>query len=310
MVEKLILNGEVIFDQEKVAQVFPVLGGTIVESTPQLGDYVRKGDVLAVIRSGDAADLDKQLISSEQAVALAERVLKSTEETYSAGISSEKDVMQARQEMKTARAEWNKQKATSELYHLKGNSTYRIVSPNTGFIIEKKISPGMQIRGDQQDRLFLIGGLDDVWVMADVYESDINKVRTGDPVEVTTLTYKDKVYEGTIDRIAPSLDMVSKTMSVRIRLNNKDKELKPGMYTNVIVNCQSVRHKLPAVDPKSVIFENGKYYVVTLSSDRRMRIREVEVAKMYQDICYLLSGIDNNDVVVLKNALLVYNELK
>lgn len=76
----------------------------------------------------------------------------------------------------------------------------------------------MQIRSDQSEELFTVSGLENVWVMADVYESDISKVCAGDRVEITTLAYRNRSFGGTIDKVYQVLNDESKTMSVRIKL--------------------------------------------------------------------------------------------
>ena len=77
-----------------------------------------------------------------------------------------------------------------------------ITSPVSGFVVGKNISRDMLIRSDREEELFTISGLDNVWVMADVYEGDIRKVQEGAPVRITTLAYgKDREFAGTIDKV-------------------------------------------------------------------------------------------------------------
>ena len=66
VVDELTLNGRVTFNQDQVANVYPMFGGTVTELRAEIGDFVRKGEVLAVIRSGEVADYEKQLKEAEQ----------------------------------------------------------------------------------------------------------------------------------------------------------------------------------------------------------------------------------------------------
>lgn len=72
------------------------------------------------------------------------------------------------------------------IYNITDPSTYVVKAPVSGFIIDKNINRDMQIRSDQGEEMFTISGLDDVWVMADVYEGDISKVKEGATVRITT----------------------------------------------------------------------------------------------------------------------------
>ena len=73
VVDELTLNGRVTFNQDQVANVYPMFGGTVTELRAEIGDFVRKGEVLAVIRSGEVADYEKQLKEAEQQLLLARR---------------------------------------------------------------------------------------------------------------------------------------------------------------------------------------------------------------------------------------------
>ena len=167
----------------------------------------------------------------------------------------------------------------------------------------------MQLRPDQGDALFTISGLSDVWVMADVYESDISKVSEGADVRISTLAYPERTFTGTIDKVYHLLDSESKTMSVRIKLKNEDYLLKPGMFTNVKVTCKASEERMARIDPHSLVFENGKNYVVAVDGDGSLQVKEVEIYKRSDKECYLRSGVTGGDKILNKNVLLVYNAL-
>ena len=306
---ELTLNGRVTFNQEQVARVYPIFGGTVTEVHAETGDYVQKGEVLAVIRSGEVADYEKQQKDAAQQVLTARRAMDATQDMYVSGIASERDMLQAKQELAAAEAEDKRVKEVFSIYHLLGNSFYQVKSPVAGFIVNKNISKDMQIRSDQSEELFTVSGLENVWVMADVYESDISKVCAGDRVEITTLAYRNRSFGGTIDKVYQVLNDESKTMSVRIKLQNKDYLLKPGMFTNVSVKCKAEDTSIPRIDSHALVFEGGKNYVVTVEPDQRLKIKEVDVYKQLSKECYVRSGLSEGDRVLNNNVLLVYNAL-
>ena len=307
---ELTLNGRVTFNQEQVARVYPIFGGTVTEVHAETGDYVQKGEVLAVIRSGEVADYEKQQKDAAQQVLTARRAMDATQDMYVSGIASERDMLQAKQELAAAEAEDKRVKEVFSIYHLLGNSIYQVKSPVAGFIVNKNISKDMQIRSDQSEELFTVSGLENVWVMADVYEGDISKVKEGATVRITTLAYKDMEFTGTIDKVYHMLDRESKTMSVRVKLRNEKYMLKPGMFTNVYVQSAVKGESMPCVNAHAVIFEDGKEYVVYVSKEGYLQMREISVYKQTEKFCYLRSGLKDGDRIVDWNALLVYNELK
>lgn len=97
----------------------------------------------------------------------------------------------------------------------------------------------MAIRADNSNDLFTVSNLNDVWVLANVYESNISKVHLGDNVEVTTLSYPGRVFHGKIDKILNVLDPTNKVMKIRVVLPNPDYALKPEMFTSVNVQSKS-----------------------------------------------------------------------
>ena len=106
------------------------------------------------------------------------------------------------------------------------------------------------------------------------------------------------------------LDRESKTMSVRVKLRNEKYMLKPGMFMNVYVQSAVKGESMPCVNAHAVIFEDGKEYVVYVSKEGYLQMREISVYKQTEKFCYLRSGLKDGDRIVDRNALLVYNELK
>lgn len=308
---ELLLNGRITFNAGNVARVYPMFGGTVTEVRVEAGDYVKKNDVLAVMRSAEAAGYEKQQKEARRQLSVANRNLDATRDMFRSGMASERDVLQAEQEAGNAEAECKRLEEVFSINHLTGNSTYEITSPVSGFVVSKDLSADRQIRPDQDDEIFLISSLDDVWVMADVYEGDISKVREGSGVRITTLAYGgDRVFTGVIDKVYNVLDEESKTMKVRVELNNKDYRLKPGMFANVYVQSKVDGQTMARIDAHAVIFEDGRQYVVCIGQDGCLHTQEISVYKQTEEYCYLQSGLKEGDRIINDNALLVYNALK
>lgn len=306
---EILLNGKVEFDMEHVTPVFPMISGIVKEVYGESGDYVGKGDRLALIESEEIASIIKDRKTAEQKLKLAERNYKATEDMLRGGLASERDLLNSRQELTEANEELNRLDKLKKIYTIDENGLYVIKSPVSGFITERNINKNYMIRPDMDKELFTIAGLDEVWIIADVYESDINKIKERQNVRITTLAYPEMEFNGVIDKVYNVLDRESKTMSVRIKLPNKDYLLKPGMFANVYVCRDNESHLFPTVPLNSVIFENGKQYVV-VSRGGKLSKKEVKVYIRDNDYCYLENGLAAGDVIVGKNALLVYSSLE
>ena len=185
--------------------------------------------------------------------------------------------------------------------------TYVLTSPINGFIVEKKINAGSFIRADAGDNLFTISDLKDVWVMANVFEADIPKVKEGYPVKVTTLAYPDKVFAGRVDRVSEVLDPENKALKVRVKLENQDMMLKPEMFTRVIVtNIEST--KATAVPTAAIVEESGKTYVIIYNNNCDLKVQEVDVLKEAGDKTFINSGVTAGQRIIGRDALLLYDQ--
>lgn len=308
---ELQLSGEVGFDENKVVKVYPFSSGQVTEVKVSLGDKVSAGQVLAVIRSADIAGNYSDLKSSNADVAIAKRQMDNAKLLLDKGISSEKEYEEAKENYQKALAA--NQKITDALHINGGGNTtatgvFTIKAPISGYIVEKKANAGSYIRQDNSDNLFTISDLKDVWVWANVFESDITKIKEGYTAVVKTLAYPDKVFKGKIDKISEVLSPDNKVMRVRINLPNDGLLLKPEMFTNVIVE-NTEQSKAISIPSDAMVFDDGKNYVVIYKGKCDLHLAEVTVQKIENNLAYISSGLNAGDIIISKNQVLFYNAI-
>ncbi|CAL1518118.1 efflux RND transporter periplasmic adaptor subunit [Chitinophaga sp. MM2321] len=303
------LSGKVAPNGGKVLKVYPLVSGYVEDIKVQLGDYVQKGQVLAVIHSAEIADYEKQLAQARSDRGVAEKNLKVAQDLFDSRLSTEKDVVNANGELEKSNAEITRLNDLFKIYRKGKGATYLVTAPISGYIIEKNINNSMEIRTDNSTNIFTISELDDVWVMANVFETDIAKIKEGYEADVVTVSYPDEPFHGKIDKIYNFLDPATKTMQVRISIDNKNMLLKPEMFATVYVKYTDKEEKI-AVPSAAVIFDNSKNYVLVFKDKFNIAVREVEVAKTAGDITYLQSGLQPEEKVISTNQLLIYDALK
>jgi cobalt-zinc-cadmium efflux system membrane fusion protein len=311
MKDELTLSGEVSFDENKVVKVFPFTSGQVMEVKVSLGDKVTKGQTLAVIRSADVAGSYTDLSATKSDLAINKRQLEQAEYLYKNGISSERDYTEAKENYNKAVAANSKvrdQIAINGGGNTNASGSLVIKAPGSGYIVEKNISAGNFIRPDNSSSLFTISDMKDVWIWANVFETDIAKVKKGYDAKITTLAYPDKTFNGKIDEISSVLDPDNKVMKVRVALDNKDMLLKPEMFTNVLISNKEGSSSV-AIPSSAVIFDSSKNFVVVYNSKCDLQVRAVSVIKTVDDITYIASGLKPGDKVISKSQLLLYNAL-
>ena len=166
----------------------------------------------------------------------------------------------------------------------------------------------MVIRTDNNTSLFTISDLKNVWVIANVYESNISLVHNGDNVDITTLSYPDKIFKGKIDKIMNVLDPANKVMKVRVVLANDNYMLKPEMFANVTVNNKENKTAL-CVPSSALIFDHSQYYVLVYTSNSDVKIMPVQVINTVGNKTYLAGGVQEGNRIIASQALLIYDAL-
>jgi membrane fusion protein, heavy metal efflux system len=305
---ELMLTGKISFNEDKVARVFPLAGGFVRDLYVELGDHVKKGQVMAIIRSPEIAGFAKQGTEAESQVRVAEKNAQVANELYKSGNISEVELINSQKELENAKGELARIQAVLDMYSAGSGSVYPIKSPVSGVIVQKNIALNMELRTEDISPVFIVGDLDYVWVMANIYESDITKVQEGYDAEVTTISYPDKIFRGKIDKIFSLIDPESKVVKARVTLKNENFELKPEMFANVKVSYQEPVKKL-TIPIEALIFDKSRYFVMVYKADDDIETREVTVYKDTGKVIYIDSGLKEGEKVMTKFQLLVYDAL-
>lgn len=307
----LDLNGEVTYNETQVVPVMPLRTGVLSEVKVKVGDYVEKGQVLAIMRSTEVSEVQGDLREAKAEVAIEKKQLDVAKDLEAKGINSQKEVVEAEQEYNAALAHLNEaEQKLSILGSDETSSEITIKAPIGGYVIERNANIGQVVREDvpEVEPLFLVGQLNDVWVVAHVYETDIDKVKVGDEVDITTIAYPDKVYKGKIEYVASVLDPESKTLEVRVTIPNAHGELKPEMFARVTLNYQQ-QLQVPSIPNNSIVFDDNKNYAVIYNGRDSISLREVELYPVKTDRTLVKDGLQIGERIISKHQLLVYNAI-
>ncbi len=308
VINSITLTGKVDFNEDNVIKIYPPVSGTVGDIKVMLGDYVKAGQVLAIVRSPEMAGYSTDLITAQTNLEVAKKKLDATNDMLKSGLASATDQLAAQAAYNQAQATLEKAQRVLQLNGGSQNGTYTVKAPISGFIVEKQVNNNMVIRTDNSAGLFTISDLKNVWVMANVYESNIPLIQMGDSVNVTTLSYPGKIFRGKVDKIMNVLDPTNKVMKVRIVLSNPNYLLKPEMFANVTVVSTENKHML-CVPAKALIFDHSQYYVLVYKTASDISIRPVQVANTVGDKVYLSNGVSLGEKIIASQALLIYQAL-
>ena len=307
---EILLTGKITFDENHIAKISSMSGGIVESMNVELGDFVRKGQVLATIRSIETAEYSNQFTTASSNYEIAKKNAELTNEMYRNGLASEKDNLTSRQELLKAQGELQRIKEILSIYGDESAKRYTVRSPIDGIVVERNATKNMIFRlEDAQNAIFTIADLRYVWAVGNVTESDIPDVQPGYQANVTTVSYPDKVYDGSISRIMSVIDSASKVMKVRIELNNPDYLLKPEMFANITVFYSEGGKTMPIIPSEAIVFDKNRNYVLVFHGKGKIETREVEVYHPVGGKSYIQSGLKPGEIIVCRNALVVYNAL-
>ena len=303
--ESIKLNGKVVPNESRQAKVFALVSGKIKSVQVELGDYVKQGQVLAVLQSTEVAGITNDVSVAESNVALSQKNLETQKSLFEGNLATQQDYLSAQIEYKKAQSELNRAR---EVANITGGSSaaYTLKAPISGYVIEKNISNNSEVRQDNSQNLFTVADLSNVWILANVYEADISNIRLGDEVRVTTLANPEKDYLGKIDKVYNVLDPANRTMQVRISMANPNGELKPEMFATIKVSTRPAASQL-SIPSSAIVMDNSKQYVV-VKKPKGLQIQEIKVLKRMDNLAFI-SGLQVNDQVVTSSQVFIYDAL-
>jgi cobalt-zinc-cadmium efflux system membrane fusion protein len=307
LVNAITLTGKVGTNDDNVVPVYSLVSGNVQDIKINLGDFVSAGQTLAVVRSQEMAQYSSDLLNAQTNFSIAQKNLEKTVDMFHSGLASVPDSLAAVVQLQQAKAEVDR---VNRVLKINGGNTqgdFVVKAPINGFIVQKGATNNMTIRGDNSSSLFTISDLKNVWIQANVYESNISLIHQGENVDITTLAYPGKVFKGRIDKVMNVLDPTSKVMKVRVVLPNPDYLLKPEMYASITVSDKENKQCL-SIPSSAVIFDHSQNYVLIFHSKSDVKITPVTVISTLGDKTFI-SGVSEGDKVVSSQAILIYNAL-
>lgn len=254
--------GEVKFNEDRTAHVVPRLPGVAESVQADLGQKVRKGQVLAIISSPELADLRSTLFAAQKRLALAQLTYEREKKLWQDKISAEQDFLQARQAFHEAQIQAQSASAKLDALGTDGGSQgalnrYVLRAPFDGVVVEKHIALGESVKEDAN--VFLLSDLSTVWVEINVAAHDIEAVRSGEPVTIRSASTSSTA-SGKISYVGSLLGEQTRTAKARIAIANPSMAWRPGLFVNVAM-AQGVKQAGVAVQADAVHTVDGKTVV-------------------------------------------------
>jgi len=304
------LNGRVTFNENVTARVTSPISGRVVSFGVQVGDSVKAGDMLAILDSPDLAAAVADLRKARADEARKKPALERARSLYDAGVFARKDLETAEADERQARAET--ERAERRLRNLAPNDgddgQYAVRTPIPGVVADRQINPGMEVRPDLPNPLFIVTNPARLWVVIDLPERELSKVAPGQPVSVQVDAWPDDRFPARIEKIGEVVDPATRRVQVRCSLVNPERKLKPEMYARVTLLADENRTAVRL--PNTALVTEGLYsYVFVEQRPGVFKRRRVQLAVQDRDYSYVESGVEPAERVVVAGAVLLNSEL-
>jgi cobalt-zinc-cadmium efflux system membrane fusion protein len=305
------LNGRVTFNENFTARVSSPIAGRVVELKAQAGDAVKAGDALAFL---DSPDLAAAVADSRKAEADESRkklALERAKPRYEGQVLPRKDLESAEADFAQARAET--QRAMLRLRNLApggaSGEKFALRTPVSGVVADRQINPGMEVRPDLPNPLFIITNPARLWVLIDLPERDLPKVAPGQAVSVEVDAWPDERFPARIEKVGEMVDPATRRVQVRCAVANPQHKLKPEMYARVTLLADETRKAVRV--PNTALVTEGLYsYVFVERSPGVFERRRVALAVQDRDYSYVEAGVRDGERVVVIGSVLLNSELE
>lgn len=291
-------TGTVAIDERRVSYVQTRISGHIekvfADATYQ---YVKKDQPLFTIHSPELVTAEREYLLAKQN---AQNLSQSTVPGVASGVASLLESSRERLEQwEIPQQEIARLESTGQV-----GETLQIRSPASGYITERNALPNLMVQPDT--RLYTLADLSTVWVLAQIFQNDLGRIKVGSAASLTVDSYPGRVFRGKVDFIYPDVDMTTRTARARLVFSNSQLTLSPGMFVNVSLDV-SLGKQLAI--PVSGVLQSGSRQIVFVDrGSGYLEPREVQLGPQANDDYVVLKGLQVGERVVTSANFLIDSE--
>ena len=309
----LELPGTIRLNADKVVHVVPRLTGVVTEVRKNLGDKVRKGEVIAAMDSRELADAKREYIESVRRLDFARIAFNREKALWKKKISSEEDYLVKRYALEEAQIT---HQATAQKLRALGLSKsdlaalthdpernfarYELKAAFDGVVIEKHVSVGGAVKED--DTIFVLADLSTVWVDVTVYTKDLNVVRVGQKVTVKSDVLGTNV-EGRLTYLGPLIGEQTRTAKGRVVISNPQGAWRPGLFVTVYLIQKEFT--IPLAVKASALQKFRGWDVVFIQVGNLFEARPLQLGRRASNWVEVLSGLSAGEKYVSQNSFIL-----
>jgi len=317
--ETLVLPGTITANQDRLAHVTPRIRGRVEKIGALLGQEVKRGDQLAALDSVDLGNARAAFMKARASRDATKTNFQREDRLLKREATTEPEYLTAKAAYETAEAEFRAARETLLLYGLQAKEIdalswdheqpigyFPIVAPFDGTIIDKHITIGEVV--DTGNNLFTIADLSTVWLLLDLPQKDLGKIKVGQMVEGRVQGSGDRL-EGRVTYVPDTVRLETRTIEVRAAVENPDRKMKPGMFISATLHPTGGDAVLTV--PGAAVQRLGETTVVFVRSKKEENHFEripVTLGRRVADRFILVAGLKDGDEVIGEGSFILKSE--
>ncbi len=306
----LRLPGAVAYNAFKTTPVISAIGGPVARIAVAPGVHVTRGQPMLYVSSPDFSQLRATYLKATTTATVADKNYARAQDLYQHHAIAEKDLLDAESARTQADADLQTAEQSLHILGVKDPRTITkataapelpVLAPISGEVVDQTVAPGQLLQAGQT-QCFTISDMSTVWVIVNVYQSDLAYVHVGDPVTIETDSYPQK-FSGKISYLAAALDPNSHTLQARIVTENPGEKLKKDMYVNAIVQAGTIANAIAVPDAAVLRNSENEPFVYVSQGQNQFAQRQINVGQSTAGMTQVKQGLQPGDKVVAQGAL-------
>jgi membrane fusion protein, heavy metal efflux system len=301
----LLAPASVESDPARLARISPPLSGRVEKLLVHLGDRVEKGQPLLILNAPDLAQAQADFVKAQSALAQSQKTYARQKDLNEHGIGAQRELEQAETDRTVAQSELGRTRKRLEQLGISPDAPpgpLVVRSPITGRVVDLAVTGG-EFKNDPNAVLMTVADLSTVWLTASVQEKDVRRVKVGDEATAVFSAYPDEHFVGKVFRVADLLDLDTRSVKVRVAMDNPDGRFKPGMFATVRFAGTSVPR---VVVPTTALVQRGdESFTYVEVGDWVFEPRRVSTGAQQGGVTVITEGLDAGTKVVTSEALVL-----
>jgi cobalt-zinc-cadmium efflux system membrane fusion protein len=299
-------TGSVQPDLEGTSRILPFLAGSVSRIFVRAGDRVKKGDPLVSITSPEVTDTYAAYLSAVTQLKQAERIYNLNKELFEVGAVTKNDLLnsESNQKQLTAVVDGHKNKLSIYGFTISEdgpalrkafNDTTTIRAPMNGYIADIQTHVGDRV--DTATPLMTLADPKNIIIVANVYDTDIPKVKKGRKIAFTVDTFPGMVFSGVIAYVSDVSDMDSKTVKTFITMSERKDIFKQNMFLKLKIEDQ--KRLLPLIPQSAMIYKDGRFFVYYIAGKDKQTLKEIKPVKEVPGKFMAVEGVAEGAEIIL-----------